>query len=139
MIDKIDKTNGKMNINVEKSDLVSVEQMSYERKDRTADEIEVLVREIYRYAMGNEATKMRRENMDNYKQFMMRKFGEFHYNYPTLFFALIENPSGFPMNRLRDMLAMKRKVETQVITQEEADVKMGQDYFDEFAGGKGFK
>ena len=128
-----------MNINVEKSDLVSVEQMTYERKDRTADEIEALVREIHRYAMGAEATKTRRENMDGYKQFMMRKFGEFHYNYPTLFFSIIENPSGFPMNRLKDMLAMKRKVETKEIAQEDADIKMGQDYFNEFAGGKGFK
>ncbi len=128
-----------MNINVEKSDLVSVEQMNYERKDRTADEIEALVREIHRYAMGAEATRVRRENMDGYKQFMMRKFGEFHYNYPTLFFAIIENPSGFPMNRLKDMLAMKRKIEAKEIAQEDADIKMGQDYFNEFAGGKGFK
>ncbi len=128
-----------MNINVDKSDLVSVEQMSYERKDRTADEIEALVREIHRYAMGAEATRVRRENMDGYKQFMMRKFGEFHYNYPTLFFAIIENPSGFPMNRLKDMLAMKRKIEAKEIAQEDADIKMGQDYFNEFAGGKGFK
>lgn len=128
-----------MNINVDKSDLVSVEQMNYERKDRTADEIEALVREIHRYAMGAEATRVRRENMDAYKQFMMRKFGEFHYNYPTLFFAIIENPSGFPMNRLKDMLAMKRKIESKEIAQEDADIKMGQDYFNEFAGGKGFK
>ena len=128
-----------MNINVDKSDLVSVEQMSYERKDRTADEIEALVREIHRYAMGAEATRVRRENMDGYKQFMMRKFGEFHYNYPTLFFSIIENPSGFPMNRLKDMLAMKRKIESKEIAQEDADIKMGQDYFNEFAGGKGFK
>lgn len=113
--------------------------MNYERKDRTADEIEVLVREIHRYAMGAEATRVRRENMDGYKQFMMRKFGDFHYNYPTLFFAIIENPSGFPMNRLKDMLAMKRKIETKEIAQEDADIKMGQDYFNEFAGGKGFK
>jgi hypothetical protein len=70
---------------------------------------------------------------------MMAKYGEFHYNCPTLFFMIIENPSGFPMYRLKEMLEMKRKIEKSEINNDDADRQMGQKYYDEFAGKYNFK
>jgi len=112
--------------------------MEYEKRLRSADEIERMVRDLVAFALRPETTQMRRSNLDAYKQFMMNKFGEFHYNYPTLFFTIVENPSGFPMYRLNEMLRMKRKIETNEVKQEEVEKELGQKYFDEFAGKNRF-
>ena len=55
-----------------------------------------------------------------------------HQKYPTLFFSLIENPSTFPLYRLNEMLQLKEKIEKKEITNENASVRVGQQYYDEF-------
>ncbi len=114
-------------------------QEEYTKRTYTSNEIETIVKEIISYALKPEVSKARREQIDNYNQHMMKKFGEFHYNCPTLFFKIIENPSGFPMYRLAEMLEMKRKMESQELSSEEADKTLGQKYYDEFAGKHKFK
>ncbi len=111
----------------------------FEKKTYTTDEIESIVRNIIAYAQKSDVSKARRENIDMYKQHMMAKYGEFHYNCPTLFFMIIENPSGFPMYRLNEMLNMRRKIESKEMSGEDADKTLGQKYFDEFAGKYNFK
>jgi hypothetical protein len=115
------------------------QQVEYQKRSYSADEIEKIVKDIISYSLKSDVSKARRENVDQYKQHMMAKYGEFHYNCPTLFFMVVENPSGFPMYRLNDMLAMKRKVESKEVESEDADKQMGQKYFDEFAGKYNFK
>ncbi len=111
----------------------------YEKKLYSSAEIETIVKEIISYSLKSDVSKARRENIDNYKQHMMSKFGEFHYNCPALFFMIIENPSGFPIYRLNEMLEMKRKIEQNQLSNEDADKTIGKKYFDEFAGKYNFK
>jgi hypothetical protein len=73
-------------------------QEEYTKRTYTSNEIETIVKEIISYALKSEVSKARRENVDNYNQHMMKKFGEFHYNCPTLFFKIIENKQMFPFN-----------------------------------------
>jgi hypothetical protein len=113
--------------------------MQYEKKTYSSNEIESIVKSIISYALKSDVSKVRRENIDQYKQHMMAKYGEFHYNCPTLFFMIIENPSGFPMYRLQEMLQMRRKIENREVSGEDADKAMGQKYYDEFAGKYNFK
>jgi hypothetical protein len=111
----------------------------FEKKSYSSDEIEKIVRELISYSLRTDVSKVRRENIDQYKQHMMATYGEFHYNCPTLFFMIIENPSGFPMYRLKEMLEMKRKIEKSEMSNDDADRQLGQKYYDEFAGKYNFK
>ena len=70
--------------------------------------------------------------MDAYKQKCMREFTFMPQKYPTLFFSLIENPTTFPIYRLEEMLTLKKRIETEELTTENASVRVGQQYYDEF-------
>ncbi len=113
--------------------------MEYQKRTYSANEIENIVKDIISYSLKSDVSKARRENIDNYKQHMMAKYGEFHYNCPSLFFMIIENPSAFPMYRLNEMLEMKRKIENNAISNEDADKNIGEKYYNEFAGKYNFK
>ena len=63
---------------------------------------------------------------------MMTKFYYIHEKYPTLFFTIIENPTTFPISRLEEMLSLKKQIENNITTNEQASVHLGQKYFDEF-------
>ncbi len=54
-------------------------------------------------------------------------------SYPGLFATILDNPKKFDMNRLRQMLAMRKKINNNSMTHEEASTKIGQQYYDEFA------
>ena len=60
------------------------------------------------------------------------KFNEFSVRYPALFNMIIENPKKFEYNRLIDMLNLKNSVDKNKTTYENASVKIGQEYYDEF-------
>ena len=94
--------------------------------------IEEQVKEIITFCLKKENIKEKRENIDEYKQICMRKFTNFHQNYPTLFFSIIENPSSFPLYRLKEMLSLKKKIEENEINQEKASIHLGQKYYNEF-------
>ena len=97
-----------------------------------SDIIKTQVFDILSFCLTRENSIKRRENIDEYKQICMRQFTNFHQNYPTLFFSIIENPSSFQINRLDEMLFFKKKIEEKQITEEKASVHMGQKYYNEF-------
>jgi hypothetical protein len=97
-----------------------------------SDVIKEQVMEIIAFCLNRENTIKRRNEIDEYKQICMAKFPNFHQNYPTLFFSIIENPSAFPLYRLNEMLSLKRKIEDKEVTEERASVHMGQKYYNEF-------
>jgi hypothetical protein len=97
-----------------------------------ADEIKKQVKEILSFCLTRDNNLKRRENIDEYKQDCMRQFPNFHMNYPTLFFSIIENPTTFPVYRLNEMLSLKSKIENKEIDDQKASVHMGQKYYDEF-------
>ena len=90
------------------------------------------VEEIISFCLKKDIIIKRRENIDEYKQMCMIKFTNFHQNYPTLFFSIIENPSSFPIYRLNEMLFLKEKIEKNEINEEKASVHLGQKYYNEF-------
>ena len=90
------------------------------------------VQEILKFCLLTENRIARRQNIDGYKQTCMQKFSFMHQKYPTLFFSLIENPSTFPLYRLDEMLQLKEKIEKNEITNENASVRVGQQYYNEF-------
>lgn len=90
------------------------------------------VEEIISFCLKKDNSIMRVENIDEYKQVCMRKFTNFHQNYPTLFFSIIEKPSSFPLYRLNEMLNLKRKIEDKELSEEKVAVHLGQKYYNEF-------
>jgi hypothetical protein len=97
-----------------------------------ASDIKLQVTELISFCLKKDNTKMRSENMDDYKQLCMRTFTNFHQNYPTLFFSIVERPSSFPLFRLDEMLKIKEKIEENVIEEKDASVYLGQKYYNEF-------
>ena len=97
-----------------------------------ADIIKENVEKIMEFCLLKENRTLRRENMDAYKQKCMREFTFMHQKYPTLFFSLIENPTTFPVYRLEEMLSLKKRIEIEELTTENASVRVGQQYYDEF-------
>jgi hypothetical protein len=97
-----------------------------------ADEIKKQVKEILIFCLSKDNILKRRDNIDEYKQECMRNFPNFHMNYPTLFFSIIENPTTFPIYRLEEMLSLKSKIENNELDDKKASVHMGQKYYDEF-------
>jgi hypothetical protein len=97
-----------------------------------ADIIKENVEKILEFCLLKENRTLRRENIDAYKQTCMREFTFMHQKYPTLFFSLIENPTTFPVYRLEEMLSLKKRIEAEELTTENASVRVGQQYYDEF-------
>lgn len=97
-----------------------------------ADIIKENIEKIMEFCLLKENRTLRRENMDAYKQKCMREFTFMHQKYPTLFFSLIENPTTFPIYRLEEMLSLKKRIEIEELTTENASVRVGQQYYDEF-------
>jgi len=97
-----------------------------------ANEIKQRVTDLIAFCIKKDNTKMRSENMDEYKQVCMRTFTDFHQNYPTLFFSIVERPTSFPLYRLDEMLNIKEKIEENSIEEKDASVYLGQKYYDEF-------
>ena len=97
-----------------------------------AETIKKNIEDLISFCVKMENMVLRRENIDNYKRKMMDKFYYIHQKYPTLFFTIIENPTTFPISRLEEMLSLKKQIETNVTTNEQASVQLGQKYFDEF-------
>ena len=98
----------------------------------TADVIEKQIRIIYNDCLTLSMLLKRRDSPDEYKQYCMQKYTDFHQKYPSLFFKIIENPSTFPMWRMEEMLALKKKIEKKEGDQESAAIFLGQKYYAEF-------
>lgn len=97
-----------------------------------ASEVKSQVDEIISFCIKKENMKLKRENIDEYKQLCMRTYTSFHQNYPTLFFSIIENPTTFPKYRLDEMLSLKRKIENEETNEQKASVYLGNKYYNEF-------
>ena len=97
-----------------------------------AETIKKNIEDLINFCVKRENMILRRENIDNYKRRMMDKFDYIHQKYPTLFFTIIENPTTFPISRLEEMLSLKKQIEINVTTNDEASVHLGQKYFNEF-------
>jgi hypothetical protein len=101
-----------------------------------ADDIKEKVMNILSFCMKKENSILRNKNINEYKQLCMKTFEDFHLNYPTLFFLIIENPSSFPIYRLNELLNYKKKIENNEIDEKKISVHIGQKYYNEFVKDK---
>ena len=101
-----------------------------------ADTIKKNIEDLITFCVKRDNLILKRDNIDNYKRLMMDKFYYIHQKYPTLFFTVIENPTTFPISRLEEMLDIKRNIENNTTTNEQASVHLGQKYYDEFVKDK---
>lgn len=97
-----------------------------------SDTIRKNIEDLITFCVKRDNLILKRDNIDNYKRLMMDKFYYIHQKYPTLFFTVIENPTTFPISRLEEMLSLKKNIENNITTNDEASVHLGQKYFDEF-------
>ena len=97
-----------------------------------SDTIRKNIEDLITFCVKRDNLILKRDNIDNYKRLMMDKFYYIHQKYPTLFFNVIENPTTFPISRLEEMLSLKKNIENNITTNDEASVHLGQKYFDEF-------
>jgi len=97
-----------------------------------ASDIKSQVNDILAFCLKKDNTKFRQENIDEYKQLCMKNFTNFHQNYPTLFFSIIEKPSSFPLYRLDEMLNLKEKIDNNIVDEKKVSVHLGQKYYNEF-------
>ena len=101
-----------------------------------ADTIKKNIEDLISFCVKRDNLILKRDNIDNYKRLMMNKFYYIHQKYPTLFFTVIENPTTFPISRLEEMLHLKKNIENNSTTNEQASVHLGQKYYDEFVKDK---
>ena len=101
-----------------------------------SDTIRKNIEDLITFCVKRDNLMLKRDNIDNYKRLMMDKFYYIHQKYPTLFFTVIENPTTFPISRLEEMLILKKNIETNNTTNEEASIHLGQKYYDEFVKDK---
>ena len=101
-----------------------------------SDTIRKNIEDLITFCVKRDNLMLKRDNIDNYKRLMMDKFYYIHQKYPTLFFTVIENPTTFPISRLEEMLNLKKNIETNNTTNEEASIHLGQKYYDEFVKDK---
>ena len=101
-----------------------------------SDTIRKNIEDLITFCVKRDNLMLKRDNIDNYKRLMMDKFYYIHQKYPTLFFTVIENPTTFPISRLEEMLNLKKNIETNSTTNEEASIHLGQKYYDEFVKDK---
>ena len=101
-----------------------------------SDTIRKNIEDLITFCVKRDNLTLKRDNIDNYKRLMMDKFYYIHQKYPTLFFTVIENPTTFPISRLEEMLSLKKNIETNNTTNEEASIHLGQKYYDEFVKDK---
>lgn len=91
------------------------------------------VNELIRVASTDEMQFLSKSNNVQYRARLTQLNADFAITYPGLFASITDNPRGFELKRLYEMLAMKKKVKKNELSYEEASTKIGQQYYDEFA------
>jgi len=97
-----------------------------------SESIKKQVNQILQYCLNRTNCVLRQNELNNYKQKCMQEFPDFHGRYPTLFFAIIENPTTFPLYRLNEMFKIKKNIEENKIDKDTASAALGQKYYNEF-------
>lgn len=98
----------------------------------SADLIRKNTNKLIKFCLKKENIELKESNLEEYKQLVMRTYPKFHYNYPTLFFMIIENPDKFDNDRFNDLIENKKKIERNETTLDEASKKIGEEYYNEF-------
>lgn len=90
------------------------------------------VRKVLDHALLPQMQQLQIANPGEYTKQLTLAHMDFSQSNPSLFYAIVDNPKTFDMNRLKEMLDVRKKIMDKKISQETADKEMGQKYYDEF-------
>ena len=107
--------------------------MDQEQKQLTDNALLRTIQSIISFSTTEEMHNLSKFNNLVYRKRLAEKFNEFSISYPGLFSTIIDDPKNFDINRLHHMLNMRKQINNNTITHEEASTKIGQQYYDEFA------
>lgn len=92
-----------------------------------------ILENIFKSSLTESMQILYKTNNVQYRKELTEKYTDFAMSYPALFNMVIDNPKNFDMNRLKQMLLLRKKVKNNYITYDEASTQIGQQYYDEFA------
>lgn len=95
------------------------------------DEILLSVKQMIKLKNNNDVKKKKIINQNDYYKFFVNKFIKLHMNLPTIFNKVLDDDN-FELNRLEEMLAMRKRVDDNKISNFDASVEISQKYTDEF-------
>ena len=92
-----------------------------------------IINSVIKSASTEDMYKLSIDNNTLYRKNLTDKYNDFAISYPALFNTITENPKKFDINRLKQMLSMRKQVQNNNLSYEEASTQIGQQYYDEFA------
>lgn len=133
-MDKITSQNNTTNIDSDISNnLGSLKKVFDNEKQEYISNEEILlsVKQMIKLKNNNDVKKKKIINQNDYYKFFVNKFIKLHMNLPTIFNKVLDDDN-FELNRLEEMLAMRKRVDDNKISNFDASVEISQKYTDEF-------
>ena len=98
----------------------------------TSEKILLHVEAMFRESCKEEMKVLKKVDEKKYMEYFINRYTDLHNNYPALFNLLILDGAKFDMNKLKNMLRMKDKVERNEVSNQAASEQIGKQYFDEY-------
>ena len=94
------------------------------------------VNKLLKKANSREYKNIKKNNKILYEQKLREDFPEMEKFYPSLFRMIIDDPRNFNLNKLKNMLSMKDKIENKEVTYDTANKSIGLEYYNEYVKPK---
>lgn len=79
---------------------------------------------------------LKKVNEKKYMEYLVNRYNDLHVNYPALFNLLALDGEKFDMNKLKQMLREKDRVEKNEVSLQSASEQLGKQYFNEYCNNK---
>ena len=90
------------------------------------------VNKLLKIVKSNEFRKIKETNKILYQQKLREQFDQLDRFYPSLFRMIIDDPINFDLSKLKSMLSMKTKIKNNEVTYDDANKKIGLQYYNEY-------
>ncbi len=98
----------------------------------SSEKILLHVEAMFRESNKEEMKVLKKVDERKYTEYFINRYTDLHNNYPALFNLLILDGHKFDMNKLKQMLRMKDKVDRNEVSNQSASEQIGKQYFDEY-------
>lgn len=92
----------------------------------------VHVKKLIKKAKSNEYRTLKSNNKILYEQKLRENFDQLDRFYPSLFRMIIDDPINFDISKFKNMLSMKDRVENNEVSYDDANKKIGLQYYNEY-------
>ena len=92
----------------------------------------VHVKKLLKKAKTKEYRQIKSKNKILYEQKLRQEFDQLDRFYPSLFRMIIDDPINFDMIKLKRMLSMKDKVDNNEVSYDDANKKIGIEYYNKY-------